>query len=284
MALVTLKEILAPAKAGGYAVGAFNVHSLEIIPSVIEVAVQERSPIILQFTEGTLNFCGYDEIRILAGELARTASVPITLHFDHGGSYELAARAIQAGFSSVMIDASKKPFDENVATTRKVVELAHACGVSVEAELGRVAGKEENISVSAAEAKYTSVDEAVRFVEATGVDALAVAVGTVHGFYKWEPKLAHELLEELQAAVPVPLVLHGGSGVPDEEIRKAVARGIHKVNVATEAKDAWARALRQSLADQPDEYDPRPILTPVKQAVQEVVRTKIRLLGSNGKA
>ncbi len=284
MSLVTLKEILAPAKAGGYAVGAFNVHSLEVIPAVVEVAVQERSPIILQFTEGTLKFCGYDMIRVMAGELARTASVPVCLHFDHGGSYELAVKAIQAGLSSVMIDASKKPFAENVATTKKVVELAHACGVSVEAELGRVAGKEENISVSDAEATYTDVDEAVRFVAETGVDALAVAVGTVHGFYKWEPKLAHDLLAKLQAAVPVPLVLHGGSGVPDDEVRKAIARGIHKVNVATEAKDAWAKALRTSLAEQPDEYDPRPILTPVKKAVQEVVRAKMRVCGSSGRA
>ena len=284
MSLVTLKEILAPARAGGYAVGAFNVHSLEVIPAVVEVAVQERSPIILQFTEGTLKFCGYDNIRVLAGELARTASVPVTLHFDHGSSYALTAKAIQAGFSSVMIDASKQPYGENVAITRKVVELAHSCGVSVEAELGRVAGKEEHITVTDAEATYTDVDEAARFVAETGVDALAVAVGTVHGFYKWEPKLAHDLLVRLQAAVPVPLVLHGGSGVPDEEVRKAVARGIHKVNVATEAKDAWARALRQSLLDQPDEYDPRPILTPVKLAVQDVVRAKIRLLGSAGRA
>lgn len=284
MSLVTLREALAAAKAGGYAVGAFNVHSLEVIPAVVDVAVQEKSPIILQFTEGSFTFMGYDNIRVLAGHLARTAPVPVVLHFDHGASYELAVKAIQAGFSSVMIDASKKPFAENVATTRKVVELAHACGVSVEAELGRVAGKEENISVSDAEAKYTDLDEAVRFVAESGVDALAVAVGTVHGFYKWEPKLAHELLEKLEKAVPVPLVLHGGSGVPDEEIRKAVARGIRKVNVATEAKDAWAKALRQSLADQPDEYDPRPILGPVKKAVQDVVRDKIRLFGSAGKA
>lgn len=162
--------------------------------------------------------------------------------------------------------------------------MAHAAGVSVEAELGRVAGKEENISVSDAEATFTAPDEAVRFVAETGVDALAVAVGTVHGFYKWEPKLAHDLLERLRAAVSVPLVLHGGSGVPDAEVRKAIARGIHKVNVATEAKDAWARALRQSLAEQPDEYDPRPILTPVKLAVQEVVRAKIRLFDSAGQA
>lgn len=284
MSIATLKEILAPAKASGYAVGAFNVHSLEVIPSVVAVAVQERSPIILQFTEGTMKFCGYDNIRVLAGELARTAPVPVALHFDHGASYELAAMAIQAGFSSVMIDASKQPFADNVAATRKVVELAHACGVSVEAELGRVAGKEENITATDAEATYTDVDEAVRFVAQTGVDALAVAVGTVHGFYKWEPKLAHDLLAKLQAAVPVPLVLHGGSGVPDGEIRNSIARGIHKINVATEAKDAWARALRASLAAQPDEYDPRPILTPVRHAVQEVVRQKIRLFGSAGKA
>lgn len=284
MSLVTLKEILAPAKAKGYAVGAFNVHSLEIIPSVLEVAAEERSPIILQFTEGTLKFCGYENIRVLAGHLARSAPVPVTLHFDHGASYELAVKAVQAGFSSVMIDASKLPMARNAQVTAEVVRMAHAAGVSVEAELGRVAGKEENISVADAEAVFTDPGEAAEFVARTGVDALAVAVGTVHGFYKWEPKLAHTLLEQLRVAVPVPLVLHGGSGVPDDEIRKAIARGIHKINVATEAKDAWARALRKSLADQPDEYDPRPILTPVKAAVKEVVRAKIRVFGSGGQA
>lgn len=284
MALVTLREILAAAKAEGYAVGAFNLHSLEVIPAVMQVAVAERSPIILQFTEGSLNFCGYESIRLLAGELARRAPVPVALHFDHGSSFELAAKAIQAGFSSVMIDGSHLPFMENVALTRKVVELAHACGVSVEAELGRVAGKEERISVSDAEATFTDVAEAVSFVAQTGVDALAVAVGTVHGFYGWRPQLAHDLLQRLQAALAVPLVLHGGSGVPDDQIRQAIARGIHKINVATEAKDAWARALRDSLATQPEEYDPRPILRPALRAVQAVVREKIRLFGSAGRA
>jgi len=284
MSLYTLKEILAPARAGGYAVGAFNVHSLEVIPAVVEVAEQEQAPIILQFTEGTLKFCGYNNIRALAGNLAREARVPVTLHFDHGSSYEGCVRAIQAGLSSVMIDASKKPFAENVATTKKVVELARAAGVSVEAELGRVAGQEEQITVSEAEATFTDVDEAVRFVAETGVDALAVAVGTAHGFYKWEPKLAHDLLAKLRDAVPVPLVLHGGSGVPEDEIRRAIANGICKLNIATEAKYAWAQALRHSLASQPEEFDPRPILTPVKTAVQEVVRAKIRMTGSAGKA
>jgi len=284
MSLVTLQEILAPALAADYAVGAFNVHSLEVIPAVLEVAGEERSPMILQFTEGTLKFCGYENVRVLAGHLARTASVPVALHFDHGGSYELAVRAVQAGCSSVMIDASNKPFAENVAATREVVRMAHAAGVSVEAELGRVAGKDENISRHAAEATYTDPAEAAEFVAQTGVDALAVAVGTVHGFYKWAPRLAHDLLARLQAAVPVPLVLHGGSGVPDGEIRKAIAAGIRKINVATEAKDAWAQALRRSLAEQPTEYDPRMILTPVKEAVKAVVRAKMQVFGSVGRA
>lgn len=284
MSLVTLKEILAGAEAGGYAVGAFNVHSLEILPAVLEVAARERSPIILQFTEGTLKFCGFDTVRVLAGHLARVAPVPVVLHLDHGGSYDLAVRAVQAGFSSVMIDASKQPLAQNVAATRKVVEMAHACGVSVEAELGRVAGKEEHVTVSEAEATYTDVDEAIRFVAETGIDALAVAVGTVHGFYPWEPKLAHDRLARIDVAVSVPLVLHGGSGVPDAEVRRAIQGGIRKLNVATEAKYAWASALRRSLAEQPEEYDPRPILTPVKQAVQDVIRAKIRLVGSAGKA
>lgn len=284
MSLETLQTVLAEAKAGDYAVGAFNVHSLEILPVVLEVAAEERSPVILQFTEGTLKFCGFDSVRVLAGHLARVTPVPVVLHLDHGGSYGLAAMAIQAGFSSVMFDGSRLPFAANAAATRKVVEMAHACGVSVEAELGRVAGKEEHITVSEAEATYTDVDEAVRFVAETGVDALAVAVGTVHGFYRWEPKLAHDRLTQIGKAVNVPLVLHGGSGVPDGEVRRAIQGGIRKLNVATEAKYAWASALRQSLANQPEEFDPRPLLTPAKQAVREVVRAKIRLVGSAGRA
>lgn len=283
LSLVTLREILEPARSQGYAVGAFNVHSLEMIPSVLETAVEERSPIILQFTEGTLDFSGYENIRVLAGHLARVAPVPVVLHFDHGASYELAVRAVQAGFSSVMIDGSKLPYADNLRITREVVRMAHAAGITVEAELGRVAAKEEMVTAGQAEATYTDPAEAARFAAESGVDALAVAVGTVHGFYRWEPKLAHDRLEQISQSVLVPLVLHGGSGVPDAEIRKAVAHGISKVNVATEAKDAWARALRDSLAAQPDEYDPRPLLRPVKAAVKEVVRAKMRLLGSAGK-
>lgn len=283
MALVTLKEALAEAEAGGYAVPAINVHSLEVMPAVLQVAVEERSPVILQFTEGTLKFCGYDNVRAFACHLARVTPVPVVLHQDHGSSYEVAVRAIQAGFSSVMIDASRLPLEENIAATRKVVELAHACGVSVEAELGRVPGQEEEIIVSEAEAAYTDPAEAARFVAETQVDALAVAVGTAHGFYKGEPKLAHDRIAAIREAANVPLVLHGGSGVPDAEVQRAIQLGIRKVNVSTEAKWAWAQALRQSLADQPDEFDPRPILTPVLKAVQEVVRAKIRMVGSNGK-
>lgn len=284
MALVTLKEALAQAEAGGYAVPAINVHSLEVLPAVLQVAAEERSPVILQFTEGTLKFCGYDNVRVLAGHLARVTPVPVVLHQDHGASYEVAVRAIQAGFSSVMIDASHLPLEQNIAATRKVVELAHACGVSVEAELGRVPGQEEEVVVSEAEATYTDPAEAARFVAETGVDALAVAVGTAHGFYKWEPKLAHDRIAAIREAVRIPLVLHGGSGVPDAEVQRAIQLGIRKVNVSTEGKYAWAQALRQSLADQPGEFDPRPLLTPALKAVQEVVRAKIRMVGSHGKA
>ncbi|WP_374711585.1 class II fructose-bisphosphate aldolase [Symbiobacterium terraclitae] len=284
LALVTLREVLAQAEAGGYAVPAINVHTLEVLPAVLQVAAEERSPIILQFTEGTLKFCGYDNVRVFAGHLARVAPVPVVLHQDHGASYAVAVRAIQAGFTSVMIDASRLPLEENIAATRKVVELAHACGVSVEAELGRVAGQEEEIAVSEAEAALTDPAEAARFAAETGVDALAVAVGTVHGFYRWEPKLAHDRIAAIRKAAGVPLVLHGGSGVPDEEVQRAIQLGIRKVNISTEAKWAWAQALRQSLADRPDEFDPRPLLTPVMQAVQEVVRAKIRMVGANGKA
>lgn len=284
MSLVTLREALQHARSHAYAVGAFNVHSLDMLPAIVEVAVQERAPVILQFTEGSLKFCGAANIGLLARELGDKAAVPVVIHYDHGASPPLAEGALKVGFTSVMYDGSKLSYEENIAATCQTVSLARGYGASVEAELGRVAGREEHITVDERDAAFTDPQEAADFVARTGVDALAVAVGTAHGWYKWEPKLDHDRLELLRESTGVPLVLHGGSGVPDEEIRKAIARGICKINVATEAKDAWARALRHTLTSAPDMDDPRHILTPAKEAAQNVIRHKIRLFGAAGKA
>jgi fructose-bisphosphate aldolase, class II len=284
MSLVTLREVLADAQARGYAVGAFNVHSLDMLPPVVEAAAEERAPVILQFTESSLRFCGAANVGLLARDLARRAPVPVVIHYDHGASPELAVGALQVGFTSVMFDGSKLPLAENIRLTRETVTAARRAGASVEAELGRVAGREEHVTVEGREAAFTDPEEAARFVRETGIDALAVAVGTVHGWYKWEPNLDHDRLARIRDLTAVPLVLHGGSGVPEAEIRRAIAGGICKINVATEAKDAWAAALRRTLAADPNLDDPRQILLPSREGALAVIRQKLRLFGSAGKA
>lgn len=284
MSLVTLREALGDARSRRYAVGAFNVHTLDMLPVILAVAVEERAPVILQFTEGSLQFCGAGNIGLLARHLGEEVPVPVVIHYDHGASPGRVEGALQVGFTSVMYDGSKLPLAENVAATKEAVALARRYGASIEAELGRVAGREEHIEVAERDAALTNPEEAALFVNRTHVDALAVAVGTAHGWYRWEPKLDHDRIERLAEATGVPLVLHGGSGVPDGEIRQAIERGICKVNVATEVKDAWAKALRAVLASAPELDDPREILTPAKEAAREVVRQKIRLFGASGKA
>ncbi|MFZ5826541.1 MAG: class II fructose-bisphosphate aldolase [Bacillota bacterium] len=282
MSLVTGRELLETARAGGYAVGAFNCHTLDMITAVVEVAAAERAPVILQFTEGSLKANGWETVAAVARDAALRAPVPVAIHLDHGPSFAAAMRAIGCGFTSVMIDGSERPYAENVAVTRQVVEAAHAAGVSVEAEIGHVGGVEDD--QGSLHGWLTEPADAERFWRDGSMDYLATAFGTAHGFYRDEPKLDLERLAEIGRRVPLPLVMHGGSGVPDEQVRAAIAHGIAKVNVATELKDAWARALRAALTLNPDEIDPRKIMGPPRVAVQVVVREKIRLFGSSGQA
>lgn len=282
MPLVTGKEILDAARAGGYAVGAFNCHTLDMIGAVVEAASQERAPVILQFTEGSLKACGWEAAAAVARLAAAAAPVPVAIHLDHGASFAAVMKAIRHGFTSVMIDGSELPYDQNVALTRRVVEAAHAAGVTVEAEIGHVGGVEDG--QGSLHGWLTEPEDAERFWRDTGCDYLATAFGTAHGFYKELPRLDLDRLAEIGRRVPAPLVMHGGSGVPADQVLAAIARGVAKINVATELKDAWARALRQVLAEHPGEMDPRKILAPARAAVQAVVREKIRLFGAAGRA
>jgi fructose-bisphosphate aldolase class II len=299
--LVVGKELLLAARRGGYAVGAFNIQNLESLLAVVEAAVEERSPVIVAVTPGAIKYAGLNHLAGLVKAAAESAPVPMALHLDHGEDIETVRKCLEAGFTSVMIDGSHLPFEENVALTRKVVELAHLRGVSVEGELGKLAGVEER------EAVLTDPDEAKEFVERTGVDALAVSIGTSHGAYKFkgEPRLDFERLRVIREKVDVPLVLHGASsvpqwiiekatkygaelagakGIPEDHIRRAIELGITKINIDTDMRLAFTATVREVLTNQPKEFDPRKILGPAKEAVKEVVKAKMRLFGSSGKA
>ncbi|HWI61885.1 MAG TPA: class II fructose-bisphosphate aldolase [Symbiobacteriaceae bacterium] len=280
--LATGKQILDAARSGGYAVGAFNCHTLDMITAVVDVATSEQAPVILQFTEGSVKTNGWEYVSAVARQAAINAPVPVAIHLDHGASFEAVVRAIRHGFTSVMIDGSELPYAQNVALTRRVVEVAHAAGVSVEAEIGHVGGVEDGHGTE--HGWMTEPADAEQFWQDAGMDYLATAFGTAHGFYKEEPKLDLDRVGMIARRVHIPLVMHGGSGVPDEQVLAAIARGICKFNVATELKDAWARALRTFLNENPDEMDPRRVMVLPRSAVQAVVREKIRLTGSSGKA
>ncbi|MGE5675638.1 MAG: class II fructose-bisphosphate aldolase [Mycobacterium leprae] len=282
MALVSGKEILDLARSGGYGVGAFNVHNIDMIHAVAAVAVAEKAPVILQFTHGSLKFMGWEYASMVARRVAETSPVPMALHLDHGESFEVVMKALRYGFTSVMFDGSEQPYKVNVGVMKQVVEAAHAVGVSVEGEIGHVGGVEDD--QGGEHAWLTEPADAERFAFDTGLDYLATAFGTAHGFYKEEPHLDIERLSEIGRRVPKPLVMHGGSGVPDDQVRAAVKAGVAKVNVATELKDAWARGLKAAMAKNPDEIDPRKLLVPALDAVKLIVQEKIRLVGANGRA
>ena len=284
MGLVSVKEILADAKARSYAVGAFNLNNMEILQAIIRAAEAERSPVILQASQGGIKYAGLEYITAMAKAAAEMATVPVALNLDHGTSFEQVVRCIRHGFSAVMIDGSHYPFEENVAITKRVVEVAHPVGVSVEGELGRIGGTEDDIHVDEKDALLADPDEVVSFVEQTQVDCLAVAIGTAHGVYRGTPKLDFERLSKINSLIDLPLVLHGASGVSDEDIQKAIARGICKINIDTELRQAFSEAVRKKLADDPEEIDPRKILGPARDAMQEVVVRKMRLFGSSQKA
>lgn len=284
MPFVPADELLAAADEGGYAVGAFNINNMEIIQAIIEAAEEERSPVIMQASQGAIRYAGMDYIVGLARVAARGASVPVALHLDHGPDFRQAMQCIRAGFSSVMYDGSQYPLEENIAYTRQVAEAAHTVGVSVEGEIGRLVGIEDDVQVSELEGALTSPEEAERFAEETGIDFIAVAVGTRHGFYKGEPKLDFDRLAEIRRRVDIPIVLHGGSGVPEHHIEKAISLGVRKINIDTELRHAFVTAVREAVTENPDEFDPRKIVGPGRERMKEKVKEKMRLFGSSGRA
>jgi fructose-bisphosphate aldolase class II len=304
--LVTNKKIMSAAAAKGCAAGAFNINNLEILQAVVEAADEEKSPAIVAVTPSAIKYGGLEYLSCLAKTAAKSVPQPLSLHLDHGTNLEIVDQCINAGFTSVMIDASHLSFEENTATTKKAVDLAHPKGVSVEAELGRLAGIEES-KVEEKEAILTDPEAAEEFVKRTGVDALAVAIGTSHGAYKFkgEPKLDFERLKTIRKNVDTLLVLHGASsvpqwiiekaqkygaelggakGIPEDHIKRAISLGISKINIDTDLRLAFTGAVREVLAVSPKEYDPRKILGPAKDAIKEVVKHKMRLFGSSGKA
>jgi len=284
MALVPVSELLKRAEAGGYAVGAFNCNNMEIVQAIMAAAEAENAPVIMQASQGAIKYAGIDYIVAMARLAAEKARVPAALHLDHGTSFEQVVQCIRAGFSSVMIDGSRLPLAENIALTRRVLDVARAVGVSVEAELGKIGGTEDDITVSEREALFTDPGEAGFFVRETGVDALAVAIGTAHGRYRGVPQLDFPRLEKIRAEVKIPIVLHGSSGVPDDAIREAVRLGVRKVNIDTNIREAFTAAVRKVLESDPHEIDPRKVLAPAREAAVEVIRGKIRVFGSTNKA
>lgn len=284
MPFVTLREVLQNAQQEGYAVGAFNANNMEIVKAIMEAAVEERSPVILQASQGALRYAGLNYITAMVRAAAEEADVPVVLHLDHGTSFEQTMLCLRYGFSSVMFDGSRYPLEENIARTAKVAEVAHAMGATVEGELGKIGGTEDDISVDEREAFFTDPAEAEQFVRETGIDALAVAIGTAHGPYKGEPVLDFERLAAIKKVVPVPLVLHGASGVPAESIRKAIELGVCKINIDTELRQAFVRGVQRVIREHPDEIDPRKILGPAKEAMKAVVKEKMRLFGCAGRA
>ena len=279
MPFVTTGEMLKKAQAGGYAVGAFNAENLEMVQAIIAAAEAEKAPVIIQTTPGTLKYAGPECFAGIVSRLARDAEVPVALHLDHGNSYELAEKCAQEGYTSLMIDGSKLPYEGNVTLTRRVTEMAG--GLPVEAELGTVGGKEDGME---AKPQYTDPNEAADFVSRTGISSFAVAIGTAHGVYKGEPKLDLDRLSAVRARVQVPLVLHGTSGVPEDQVRECIRRGICKVNYATDLRIAFTAAVKKAIGEQPEAFDPKKYLAEGRKAVQNRVQELIRLLGSSGKA
>ena len=283
MALVKMNDVLLKAQKEGYAVGAFNVENMEMAQAVAEAAEELNAPVIMQTTPGTLKYAGPEFYFANVRAAAEDVSVPVVMHLDHGNSYELALRCLRAGYTSIMIDGSKLPFDENIEVVKKVVDASHAVGVPVEAELGKVGGKEDDLN-NGDNNPFTVPSEAVEFVDRTGIDSLAVAIGTAHGIYKGTPKLDKERLSAIRKVVDIPLVLHGTSGVPDDDVVDCIQRGICKVNYATDLRIAFTAGVKEYLKEDPDVYDPKKYCKVGRQKVKEYVMQKIQMLGSAGKA
>lgn len=322
MALVTTKEIFEKAYNGGYAVGAFNVNNMEIVQGITEAASELKSPVILQVSKGARAYANHTYlIKMIEAAVIENPDIPIALHLDHGDSFETCKSCIDGGFSSVMIDMSSKPFEENIAITKQVVDYAHAHGVVVEAELGTLAGVEDEVVVEHGQESYTRPEEVEEFVDRTGCDSLAIAIGTSHGAYKFKaaqctrneegilvpPPLRFDVLEECAKRLPgFPIVLHGSSsvpqefvkiinanggsmpdaiGIPESQLREAAKLAVCKINIDSDIRLAMTATIRQYLAQHPDHFDPRQYLKPARQAVKDMVAHKmVNVLGSDGKA
>jgi fructose-bisphosphate aldolase class II len=307
--LVTTKEMFKKAYEGGYAIGAFNVNNMEIIQGITEAAKEVNAPLILQVSAGARKYAKHTYLVKLVEAAIEETGLPIALHLDHGDSFELCKSCIDGGFTSVMIDASHLPFEENIRITKQVVDYAHSKGVVVEAELGRLSGVEDDVKVAEHEAIYTDPNEVEEFVERTGVDSLAIAIGTSHGAYKFkgEPKLRFDILEEIQRRLPgFPIVLHGASsvipeyveminkyggqmpgakGVPEDMLRKAASMAVCKINIDSDLRLAMTATIRKFFAENPGEFDPRKYLGPAREEIKKLVKHKlINVLGCAGKA
>lgn len=279
MALVSSLELIQKAFEQKKAIPAFNIHNLETIQAVVEGAAELNSPVIIQTTPGTLKHAGIDYVAAIVKAAALKYDIPIALHMDHCPSFDMIVSCIQNGYTSVMIDGAHHDYQGNVELVRSVVKMAHAVGIQVEGEIGKIGGVEDDMFVHDADASYTIPEEAKKFVEDTGIDTLAVAIGTAHGMYHGEPKLDFPRITEIKNLVSVPLVLHGASGVPDESVRKAISLGMAKINIATELKNPMGEAIKLSLS-KPGENDPRNYMGAARNAVREVVKEKIRLCGT----
>lgn len=311
MPLVTTKEMFEKAYNGGYAIGAFNVNNMEIVQGITEAAAELNAPLILQVSKGARAYANHTYLMKLVEAAVIETGLPIALHLDHGDSFDICKSCIDGGFTSVMIDASSKSFEENIEITKKVVEYAHDHGVVVEAELGTLAGIEDEVSVSAEDSSYTRSEDVQEFVERTGCDSLAIAIGTSHGAYKFkpgtDPKLRFDILEEVEKRLPnFPIVLHGASsvpqefvriinenggnmpgaiGVPEDQLRKAASMAVCKINIDSDLRLAMTASIRQYLNQHPDHFDPRQYLKPARAAIKDMVAHKIvDVLGCNGKA
>ncbi len=309
MPLVNTTEMFKKAYEGGYAIGAFNVNNMEIIQGIVEAGMEENAPLILQVSAGARKYANTTYLTKMVEAAVEVSGLPIALHLDHGDSFALCKDCVDSGFTSVMIDASAHPFAENINITRQVVEYAHDRGVTVEAELGKLAGIEDDVKVSSKDASYTDPDQVQEFVEKTGVDSLAIAIGTSHGAFKFkgQPQLRFDILDEVSKRLPYfPIVLHGASsvpqelvkqvnafggsmpgaqGVPEEMLRQAASMAVCKINIDSDIRLAVTGAIREHLALNPSHFDPRQYLGPAREAVKQIVRHKIvEVLGCNGKA
>ena len=284
MSLVNMTDMLNKALEEDYAVGQFNINNLEWTQAILTACEEENSPVILGVSEGATSYMGgfTTVVNIVKGLLEdMEITIPVAIHLDHGGSVESCKKAVDVGYTYVMIDASRTPFEENIETTKRVVDYAKKHNVSVEAELGTVGGREDGV-VSGV--KYADPDECKELVERTGIDALAAALGSVHGPYDGEPDLGFEEMAEIRNKTDLPLVLHGGTGIPTEDIKKAINRGTSKINVNTEFQQAWTKVVRELLAEDEDVYDPRDIIGPGKEGIIKTAKKKIDIFGSANKA